>query len=222
MAGGPTYNNSGISFPTSSTSWSIAMTGRAALDTTVLFLYNQQGAAGASIQPTSVNDGAAFTMASNWATAAFAQGGGVFVLTNAAAGASTLTVNWASAVNGTVLWTNYSNATGSVVDQAVGTYMSGSNTVFSQLLTNLQTNDAVLSSYLRNISAAPTAQTGTARNTSNNSTQSQDQVQAGTGAITPSFTFAAGTSGIILAVSLQNNAPAASAGSFFLLPPFRL
>lgn len=205
---GPTINavNTVGSGSAGSASWSYTVTGVSANDTILLFIINNTNA-NPTLTPSSVTDAQGSYALLATATAAFNPNVSVWALTNANAGTHNVTVTWASAVSGAITSATFSSAGGSFVDKSAGAFL-GSSTTQSVTLTNAQTNDTVVSFCYAG--AAPSAQTGTAWFTGGSigvGITGQYQAQSGTGAITPSYTYAAATFGAFVAVSLQNNIP---------------
>jgi hypothetical protein len=218
---GPTFNSTNTTGNTySGTTGNVSITGVSAGDTILVFVNNSTNAASTLI-PTSVNDGAAYAQVVT-SSAAFNNSLTCFALTNATAGTHTATVTFASSVSFSVIWLTYSNASGSSVDQFAGGFQTGVTT-FTQTVTNVRTNDTVVSVLYAGGGTSVASQTGTARFTGGGlgvGAQAQDQVQSGTGAISPNIVMSASTFGNFIVVSLQNNA-ATNTGNFFMLPNMR-
>jgi hypothetical protein len=207
---GPTFNATnatGNSF-TSAASWTpLSITGVLTNDTILVFVINTTNA-NPTLIPTGVADGqGSYTLVAT-AQVAFDNSMTIWALTGATAGTHTVTITFASAVAGYVLWSTWSNSGGSFVDQGGGNFTSGVSTL-SQTLVNAQTNDTVISAWNAG-GAAAISQSGTLWFNGGGlgvGVQAQSQVQSGTGSINPSATFASGsTFGDFVAVSLQNNA----------------
>ena len=220
---GPTFNStntSGNSFVTLA-SWNASITGVVANDTILVFALNTTNAA-TTLTPTGTNDGSAYTLLAT-ATSAFNHNLSVWALTMASAGTHSVTVSFASAVSGAIIWSTWSNPTGSFVDQAAGNYTSGTTT-FSQALTNTYAGDTVVS-VIDTGGVAISTQTGTAWfNGGGVGTGDRGQYETAStsGLWTPNFVMTTSTFGEIIAVSLQNNsAPLGntpSGRSIFIMP----
>jgi len=222
MASGPTFNNSLATAVTSAlATYNVGVTGCNPLDTILFFIINSTNA-NPTILPTSVVDSVQgpLSLAASVQNS-FNHSIGIYALVNANPGSHTITPTFASAVASTNVWMNFSNPTGSFVDQAGGNYNSASAT-YAQALTNVQSNDTVVS-FVDGGAVAWASQSGTNVPVAGlgSGTLFQWQTQAGSGLITPNFVASLSTYGSIAAVSLQNNPALASGGNFFLMQQFR-
>ena len=211
---GPTLNASattttGQNF-TSAASWGpFAVSNVVANDTILLFVLNTINA-NPTLTPTSVNDGAAYTLVAT-GTSAFNHNLSAWVLTGASSGTHNVTVTFASAVAGGVIWSAWSNPSGSFVDQGAGNFVSGTAT-FSQALTNTYAGDTVVS-FIDTGGTAISTQTGTAWFNGGGigtGDRGQYETASSSGLYTPNFVMTTSTFGAMVAVSLQNSLGAAA------------
>ena len=203
---GPTLNTHDSTGTNSSlASYSISVTGVASLDTILVFVINATNA-NPTLVPTSVVDGqGSYTLVAT-ANAAFNNSMTIWALTNATSGTHTVTITFASAVGSAALWSTWSSAAGSFVDQGGGTWYSASQLTLSQVLVNAYSNDTVISAWNTG-GTAPTSHSGTSwfsGGALGAGVGAQWETQSGSGSYSPSATYAANQYGDFVAVSLQN------------------
>jgi hypothetical protein len=207
---GPTLNASsstGTNF-VASTSWAYSATGAATNDTILLFVLVTTNA-NPTLTPTSVNDGAAYTLVAQ-GTTAFNNNLMIYALTGAASGTHSVTITFATAVAGGVTHSTWSNSTGSFVNNGAGNYSGTLGGAASQAV-SATVGDTVVS-FTSNNGTAVTGQTGTAWfNGGGLGTGVRGQYEtAASGTVTPSFTMTGATFGETVAVSLTSNGSGAT------------